>query len=729
MLRLLMGRPLLTQTSFWRLGCFTLHRYFSSFEAQDGLYHQRQAILRNSDTAQDGAWRLLMSMFAWRSGARARKPILRLLPTIILAFSISAVFGVASIFSSNVTSETLNQVLLKGTRCGSTDKDKGTVYKQLTLLLPDHAERATKFLNYGMQCYTNETHIDGCNTYIKPRLPLVSTRGIPCPFGDNICKLDNDNLMMDTGILDSLEDLGINTGPKDRFQFRMVHQCAPLKTQGYMRDFNDSDYGAVKRYMYGKVATVKGGINFTFEVPLNNAYLPNNDGSSSANIPRLDYQLGVQQHYATSDEALFPGINAYFPIPALRLADADVTLAFLSAPEIHFSNPVNDSWISARKNASEIRERETKDKFISYVQDEPLGVMACTQQIQYCNPNLPEAERCEPLRGFIDPRRNPRVHKIFPEESHFATIKWVDNLWTYGIYSISSTLGFIGASALRARFSLSYGYSGPLPDNQWQLEAEHWVKGTLASFQDVFVTAANGIPKSLEDFRQPPLANETVAQNLCVNQKIVSTSYSSFNVLGVSLILILGVIVIVLDMSLEPTIAWFQHRRYARLRVRDESFTHDEKTPHPLYGAIEWSQTSTLQLQRLAYEEAGWGEWSKCGNDVPVTAPGQLIAGFDLHNIAHPQLKQQRATPMSEWSEVASFKPRGVRRSDTGLETLVEEAAAAKEGEKEDMEVEEVPMTFHAIGERIAEREHGLGMQLNDRAIHEDQTQAWKNLR
>jgi hypothetical protein len=707
-----------------------LHRYFSSSEAQDGLYHQRQAILRNSDTAQDGAWRLVTSMNAWRSGARARRPVLRLLPIIVLALAISSAFGVASVFSSSVTSETLNQVLLRGTRCGSTDENKASsVYKQLALLYPYHTERATKFLYYGMQCYTNDTHTDGCNTYLKPRLPLVSTRGIPCPFGDNICKLDSNNLMMDTGYLDSLDDLGINTAPNDRFQLRMVHQCAPLKTQGYTRDFNDSEYGAVKRYMYGKVANVKGNINWTFEAPVNNAFLPANDGSSSTNIPRLEYQLGVQQHYGTPNETLLLSINDYLPIPALHLVDADVHLVFLSAPEIHFSSPVNDPWFSARKNASEIHERDSKDTFVAYLQDEPVGVMACAMQVQYCNPNLPKGERCEPLRGLNDPRKTERVKKIFPKDSQFATIKWVDGLWTYGIYTISGTLGFIGASALRARYSLSYGYSGPLPDNQWQLEAEHWVKGTLASLQDVFVTAANGIPKALEEFRQPPLADETIAQNLCVNQKIVSTSYSSFNVLGVSLILILGTIVILLDMGLEPTVAWWQRRRYQRHQLRDESFSEDKKVPHPLYGAVEWSQTTTLQLQRLAHEEAGYGEWSKCNADVPVTQPGQLIGGLDLRDITHPLLRQQEVTPASEWDNVAPFKPWGIRRSDTGLETLVEELQQEDEGKKEEMEMDHMPITFHAIGERIAEREHGLGVQLDERSMQDSQAPGWKSLR
>ncbi|KAH7386852.1 hypothetical protein DE146DRAFT_768549 [Phaeosphaeria sp. MPI-PUGE-AT-0046c] len=722
--------------SFWRLGCFMLHRHFSSSNAQDGLHHQRQVILRNSDTAQDGAWRLLMSMLAWRSGARARRPILRLLPIIVIAFAISAAFGVASVFSSNVTNEALNQVLLKGSRCSAIDQNKGSVYNMLTRLLPYHAEKATKFLNYGMQCYTNESQTDGCNKYIKPRLNLYSTRGIACPFGDSICKSDNDNLMMDTGFMDSLEDLGINTVAKDRFQLRMVHMCAPLKTEGYTEDYNDTEYGAVKRYKYGGVRSIRANLNFTHEVHVNNAYLPGeNDGSDSTNIPRLDYQIGQVSHYAIQNESDRPTLNRFSPIPALHLADADLHMAFLSAPEIRFAAPVKDPWFSAQTGASALHNIDNKNqKFDSYVQDEPASVMACTYQVQYCNPNLPEDERCEPLRGLNDPRRKGRLQKIFPEDSHFATISWANGLWNSGIYTMSGTLGYIGVSALRARYSLSYGYSGPLPDNQWQLEAEHWVKAELASIQDSFVQAANGFPEELNDFRDPPASNDTVAQNMCVNQKIVSTRFSSFNVLGLSLILTLGIIITILDIGLEPFVAWCQRRKY-RSHCRDsEDDLHDDedKVPHPLYGAIEWSQNNMLQLQRLAHEEAGYGEWSKCDRDVPVTEPGQLIARLHLANAEHPMLERRKETPEPRWDEVVGpMKPWGIRRSDTGMETLVEDGEVEKEGKTIDMEENPLPgsLGVHAIGEREGGREHEVQGQARDTSGDEQKTGDWRALR
>lgn len=684
-----------------------------------------------------------MSMLAWRSGARARRPIYRLLPVIVLAFAISAAFGVASIFSSNVTNEALNQVLLKGSRCSATDQNAGSVYDMLTRLLPYQSERATKFLNYGMQCYTDETQTDGCNTYIKPRLNLQSKRGVACPFGDNICKSDNDNLMMDTGFMDSLHDLGINTAAKDRFQLRMVHTCAPLKTEGYTEDYNDTEYGAVKRYKYGGVRSIRANLTFTHEVHVDNAYLPGeHDGSDSGTIPRLDYQIGQALHYALEKESDRPGLNKYFPIPALHLQDADVHLAFLSAPEVHFAAPIKDPWFSAQTGASAIHNTDnTTQKFAAYVQDEPAGVLACTHQVQYCNPNLPEASRCEPLRGLNDIRRTARLHTIFPDTSHFATIAWANNLWNYGIYTISGTLGYIGASALRARYSLSYGYSGPLPDNQWQVEAEHWVKAELASIQDVFVTAANGIPDELAEFREFPDANDTVAWNMCRNQKIVSTRYSSFNVLGLSLILILGAIVVGMDMGLEPLVAWGQRRKYRKALARDEGDGQDEKITHPLYGAIEWSQTNMLQLQRLAHEEAGYGEWSKCGGDVPVTEKGQMIAGLYLSNVEHPLLERRREmaeTPVShgsqeKWDDVVGpMKPWGLRRSDTGMETLVEdEEEIEKVGKKIDLEENPMPVAgmYHAVSEGGEGREHGMGVETRDEADGVQGAGKWRTLR
>jgi hypothetical protein len=89
--------------SMWRLVCFLLHRYFSSPTAQDGLYHQRQAILQNSETSEDGAWRLLQLLWVWRR--RSYRPFIRLLPPAIIGAVLGFGLVVSGIFSSQLTSE------------------------------------------------------------------------------------------------------------------------------------------------------------------------------------------------------------------------------------------------------------------------------------------------------------------------------------------------------------------------------------------------------------------------------------------------------------------------------------------------------------------------------------------------------------------------------------------------------------------------------------------------
>src|SRR6185295_18121811 len=73
----------LSGKSLWRICCFIIHRCSSTTTPQDALHHQRQAILRNADTPEDGAWRLFQALIAWRM--HADRPVLRLLPSALLA--------------------------------------------------------------------------------------------------------------------------------------------------------------------------------------------------------------------------------------------------------------------------------------------------------------------------------------------------------------------------------------------------------------------------------------------------------------------------------------------------------------------------------------------------------------------------------------------------------------------------------------------------------------------
>jgi hypothetical protein len=70
-------------TRFWRIASLAFHRYYSRPGLQDALYHQRQAVLRNSQTAEGGFISLVQLIWAWRK--ISERAFLRALPPLVFA--------------------------------------------------------------------------------------------------------------------------------------------------------------------------------------------------------------------------------------------------------------------------------------------------------------------------------------------------------------------------------------------------------------------------------------------------------------------------------------------------------------------------------------------------------------------------------------------------------------------------------------------------------------------
>lgn len=130
----------------------------------------------------------------------------------------------------------------------------------------------------------------------------------------------------------------------------------------------------------------------------------------------------------------------------------------------------------------------------------------------------------------------------------------------------------------------------------------------------------------------------------------MTTKYSSFSVLGVSLILSIGGLFILLDLGLPYVVDYIQVRR-------------NKKHPNPsgTYARLEWDTNTTLQLQRLAHEHIGVGAWSSRWQH-PITAPGEKLAMIDTSDENHtlfvaPQNWEgfsRQGKPLSRGSNTAS---------------------------------------------------------------------------
>lgn len=87
-------------------------------------------------------------------------------------------------------------------------------------------------------------------------------------------------------------------------------------------------------------------------------------------------------------------------------------------------------------------------------------------------------------------------------------------------------------------------------------------------------------------------------------------------------ILIFGTIIIISSLFLQSLIRILQR--------------HFKFTPYP---RLEWSTNATLQLQRLAHEELGLGDWENTDEAIPFTKQVEYLGSLDLSNDKHPRLK------------------------------------------------------------------------------------------
>ena len=207
----------------WKILSYILHQNRASQEYQDGLHHQEQAILRNADGPASASWELAKSAWYWRK--IAVNPLIRTLPAICLALLNLALFGVAGIFSSEVTKAAGNETLILSHTCGRLNATMGSTPTQVNeanfgLLEVNDTLTAT---TYSRACYGNIENNLQCNQYARQSLHWQTNQNASCPFTSDLCWYGGTAAYeMDSGRLDSHDDIGINAPKSHRVQYRKV---------------------------------------------------------------------------------------------------------------------------------------------------------------------------------------------------------------------------------------------------------------------------------------------------------------------------------------------------------------------------------------------------------------------------------------------------------------------------------------------------------------------------
>lgn len=257
----------------------------SSPRPEDGLYHQQQAVLRNTSQPTVFVWDMLKLSWFWKD--TATKSRARTLGFIASSLAYIGAFAVAGIFSSKVASNNSEVMLVPVENCGAWHYPYWLAYDNTTFFSDYNIQRISHWANtnelarqthvYVSQCFNSsgDHSPNACLPYGSSPLAWTTTLNTTCPFDDDMCIAPG--ISFDSGFLSTRTHLGINT--RDHIEYRRVLTCAPITTEGYVSGYVnvtelDINYDNAQqntfegetwlKYMYGNNYYFNGNTTFAY---------------------------------------------------------------------------------------------------------------------------------------------------------------------------------------------------------------------------------------------------------------------------------------------------------------------------------------------------------------------------------------------------------------------------------------------------------------------------------
>lgn len=300
---------------------------------------------------------------------------------------------------------------------------------------------------------------------------------------------------------------------------------------------------------------------------------------------------------------------------------------FLSGNGVWFLSRTEDDWYRATVPESTYGQGNLTTRANKYRPDEAASPLGCVEQYQWCRD--PAQGQCGDLAGQVDALRS--AGPLFGLKGQDLDLDRPTSqsklgsllIWAHlmlGSRKLDNFIDSLSSSSLASVISLSQGNVIRIEKNQWQRDVTKWWHIMLAGFQAKLVNTAQGTVNAPFQPSTYKPTNEW-EWNLCRNQKIRSAQYANFSVLGLALTYSLGALLILVSFGVEPVLDLLQKRgRYSK------------------YAYLEWQGETALQLHRVAQDQLGHGEWSRCDDRMPITRPGDLLAPFDITDPKHPVL-------------------------------------------------------------------------------------------
>ena len=293
---------------------------------------------------------------------------------------------------------------------------------------------------------------------------------------------------------------------------------------------------------------------------------------------------------------------SFTAIPSLSRTDADTTLVFLSLNASYLSE-IHDPWFRSEVPVPLTWQYSdgTKRTTNFYTANELVTVVACAEQHQLRNVDTGATSSL----GGNQVSLLTEAYKLGFNEQQIAIY---NRSFYHASYSILTAIAEnLGGNDLLAVAYQSVSESTILPENQWQLEFNHYFGIAMNTIQLWSLQYVLGPSHpEMDSYVVPP--TDGFAKTMCSNQIVRRTDFRSFSVLGLAIIFAFGFLFIL-----------------ANLTIRSIVESAQEHTEKGRYRNAEWQANDFLQLQRMAYQHNNTGTWTGQRDMVPRTNPGEVF--------------------------------------------------------------------------------------------------------
>ncbi|KAK5213989.1 hypothetical protein LTR41_000181 [Exophiala xenobiotica] len=546
----------------WMVVRYVLHQLGASRLAQFQSPHLRtqQFILRNAHSGLATAQ--MMLGLACTSRRSSGKLSLRSYTIGLLAMAYALLFIAAEILSNfAISADSTNggsPVLLRNRDCGIWNDTYNNLVttgafsteEEFRLYIEYAAKTANDIqlsLEYAQECYlaSSSTNMSSTCHIFKTTNLNWKTYKASCPFQAQLCHNDSSAMVLETGHIDSHDDLGINAKPGDRLKYQRKTTCAVLDSTRRVKGWDGLLAQSVSASPASEVAYAYFGPSLYKETEWTYSY--SNFASLFTNFSAqvtLPYQIDAERALGQADPQWTA--SDFEPIAELFQERADLTLLFLSFIGTYLS-AIDDPWFSAHNEQLFNTSLSLFNK--RYARDEAISTLGCTEQHQFCT----NSGVCTGFLGFDQVQNVPSFNNALTPLQN-ATFDRM--LRAVGASRLGHVIEYLAVTttpllASNATLSGSSGawVSGALPENQWEMELQYWHSIVMAQLQRTIVQWATGQIAAEPHYLIPPAVGQDVW--FCNNLLVPSTVYQSFNVVAIIFMVGFGIFLIVVSLTIE----------------------------------------------------------------------------------------------------------------------------------------------------------------------------------